>query len=78
MRAARLACRRTRRHTSVNKHSQLSNQSSGLPRTTVLTAKERRLSLNGLVIPARLRAGGEIRTHTRLRARSMSSQWINV
>lgn len=42
----------THTHAQIHTHSQLSNRSSGLPRTTVLTAKERRSSLNGLVIPA--------------------------
>ena len=39
-------------HKHTHAHNQLSNRSSGLPRTSVLTAKERRSSLNGLVIPA--------------------------
>lgn len=48
----RLACFVHARHMHTQTCSQLSNRSPGLPRTTVLTAKERRSSLNGLVIPA--------------------------
>jgi len=66
IRLARFA--RTRQHTHT--HSQLSNQSSGLPRTTVLTGKERRSSLNGLVIPAWLWAGGGDITHTHTHTRT--------